>query len=109
MELKYISKGEMPPSNKYVLAYVSAPWFDSSDQHNVYWRVVKCVYGISMKQREEYSHSDSSLERKRSKIVKFGDEWGNNLNPYQFIEFGPSKFKFLGHEIDIWCELPEIN
>lgn len=106
MELKFISKGEMPPANKYILAYVSANWCDPSDQNNVFWCVVKCVYGISLKQREIYSNSDNYFERKRSKIIRFGDEWGNNKKPYEFDEFGPGSF--FGQDIDIWCELPKL-
>lgn len=105
MELKRISKGEMPPANKYVLIYCgSRPWIDSDDDPK--WKVAKCVYGISMEQREELEKSDSLVDRFRAGYIYPEDEWGNNLAPYRFKEFGPDSF--FGQEVDIWCELPKI-
>lgn len=105
MELKRISKGEMPPANKYVLIYCGdRPWIDSEDDPK--WKVAKCVYGISMEQREKLKKSDSFADIYRGSVYRSEDEWGNNLVPYCFEEFGPGSF--FGQEIDIWCELPEI-
>ena len=83
MKIKRISKGEMPPANKYVLIYCgNSPWRDSTDQNGVRWKVAKCIYG------------DGLIS-------------GNNKVPYLFSEFGPARW--FGQEIDIWCELPALD
>lgn len=104
MKIKKISRGEMPPANKYVLIRLkAAPWIDHSDQSNVLWKVAKCIYGISIEERQE-------LKKKgfhRANIYKTGDEWGNNAKPYEFKEFGPGTY--FGQDVDVWCELPSLT
>lgn len=105
MKMKYISKGQIPPANQYVLIYVpDSPWHDSDDMYGVFWKVAKCVYGISMAEREALAKSDKWLDRNRAKHYHSEDEFGNNEVPYCFEEFGPGSF--FGQEVDMWCELP---
>lgn len=106
--LKQISKGQMPPANQYVLIFVpDSPWIDSSDQYGVFWKVAKCVYGISAEDRKKLAESDNPTERERAKRFYPEDEQGNNEKPYRFKEFGPGSF--FGQEVDLWCELPGRN
>jgi hypothetical protein len=105
MEMKYISKGQMPPANQYVLIYVpDRPWHDSDDMYGVFWKVAKCVHGISMAERAVLAKSDDYFDRKRAKTYRREDEQGNNQKPYCFEEFGPDYH--FGQEVDMWCELP---
>ena len=95
----------MPPDGKYVLIRVQArPWHSSTDNYGVFWKVAKCVYGISAAERERLSKSDICLDQKRSKQYWPADEQGNNKKPYYFTEFGPGSF--FGQEVDEGCELP---
>ena len=106
--LKQISKGQMPPANQYVLIFVpDSPWIDSADQYGAFWKVAKCVYGISAEDRKKLAESDNPADRKRAKIICSEDEHGNNEKPYYFDEFGPGSF--FGQEVDLWCELPGRN
>lgn len=106
-KLYYISKGEMPPANKYVLIYLGCkPWSDSDDEYGKNWRVAKCVYGITEEQRLAYKDSENFFIRERCKYYRKGDVCGNNLVPYEFDEFGPSCH--FGQEVDIWTYLPKI-
>lgn len=108
MELKYISKGQMPPSNKYVLIYLPrSPWFDSHDKYGVHWKVAKCVYGITMEERKVLLSSDRFSDYDRGLRFYPEDEHANNKTPYYFREFGPSQW--FGQEVDVWCELPKIS
>ena len=108
MEIKRISLGQMPPANKYVLIYLPGqPWSDSDDEYGKFWKVAKCVYGISKTKREELSKSASVFNQYRAKTIQFGDEDGNNVKPYRFKEFGPGQY--FGQEVDIWCELPVVE
>lgn len=108
MEIKKISRGQMPPANKYVLIFVpSRPWSDSDDEYGKWWTVAKCEYGISKIEREKLSNSSSYSERERARIIRSCDEDGNNLKPYCFKEFGHGSY--FGQEVDIWCELPIVD
>lgn len=72
-------KERLPEFDKYVLGrYNLKNWHDKDDQENVICVVVKFI---------------------KSKIE------GNNLCPYQWDTFGPSKF--FGQEISYWAELPK--
>ena len=105
MEIKRISKGQMPPADKYILIYVpDSPWIDSDDEHGVFWVVAKCVYGISAAERKALAKSDKWQDRDRAKRYRPEDEDGNNEKPYCFSEFGPASF--FGQEVNAWCELP---
>lgn len=78
--IKRISKGQIPPLDKYVLIYSSArPWHDSTDPEGVFWRVAKLVKVIDYDNREHYF----------------------------FDEFGPDNHRF--ESIDIWCNLPHLK
>lgn len=108
MELKRISKGEMPPEDKYVLIYCERePWIDNDDPSNVYWKVAKCIYGISKEQRKKLSESNRIEDRRRAYCVYAEDEFFNNKKPYCFKEFGPGSI--FGQNVDIWCELPNVS
>lgn len=102
MKIHRISNGELPPENKYVLIYChERPWMDTDDPINVSWKVAKFIRGISKAEREAMGNS------LRARIYRDCDEWGNNLVPYGFEEFGPDTY--WGQEIDIWCELPSLE
>lgn len=104
MEIKRISKGQIPPEHKYILIYVGGRfWSDSDDQEGKYWRVAKMVKGISSKERMELSMKGDT----RADEFWFGDEDGNNEVPYRFDEFGPDDH--FGQNVDIWCELPKLD
>lgn len=106
--IKRISKGEMPPENNYVLIYCSnKPWFDPSDQANVYWKVAKMVRGISFDERLELLNSGDPGKVIRANQYHKGDMGDNNAVAYIFEEFGPSSW--FGQDIEYWCELPNIK
>ncbi|MBE7063962.1 MAG: hypothetical protein E7390_09300 [Ruminococcaceae bacterium] len=108
IELKYISKGEMPPEGKYIAIYVErGGWCDSDDQNGVYWKVAKTRYGITMEERLRLEKSDSFADRIRAGQYRPEDEGMNNKKPYCFDEFGPDKF--FGQDVDVWFELPDIG
>jgi hypothetical protein len=80
--MKLISvKHRLPEYNQYVLAHlVLNNWHDEDDPNgNRYWVVVK--------------FKKAAVE-------------GNNLQPFQWREFGHSTF--FGQQVDYWCELPKI-
>ena len=105
MEIKKISQGQMPPPNQYILIHVpDRPWIDYHDQYGVFWKVAKCVYGISAAEREKLAQSNSFFDRERARSYYPSDEACNNKKPYYFREFGPGSFS--GQEVDEWCELP---
>lgn len=108
MEIKRISRGQMPPANKYVLIYLpDRPWSDPADEYGKCWKVAKCVYGISKAEREKLAQSSSWFDHARAKTIRFGDEDGNNLKPYRFSGFGTDDY--FGQEVDIWCNLPVVD
>lgn len=105
MKMNYISKGQMPPANRYILIYVpGSPWLDHDDMYGVFWKVAKCVYGISKAERKALAKSDNPEDRKRANVYYSEDEQGNNQKPYYFTEFGPNQW--AGQKVDMWCELP---
>lgn len=106
MKINRISQGEMPPAGKYILVYAEhRPWCDSTDKAGVFWKVAKCVYGITLEQRETMRNSNNIADKERANRYRPEDEGcGNNMKPYRFIEFGPDSH--FGQDIDIWCELP---
>ena len=73
----------------------------------MFWKVAKCVYGISEQERDRLSKSDKLSDTYRALLYKLGDEGGNNKKPYEFVCWGPDSYK--GQEVDIWCELPEME
>lgn len=108
IEIKRISKGQMPPANKYIAVYAgNRPWIDSDDRKNVHWKIAKMVVGISVEERMALAQSDRLEDRKRAKQYRRGDEEGNNLVPYCFDEFGVDWH--FGQDIDAWFELPEMD
>ena len=105
MEIKKISQGQLPPKNQYVLIHVPGrPWLDSDDTYGAKWKVAKCVYGISIAEREKLAQSDNYFDRERARRYSAADEQGNNRKPYYFNAFGPDSY--FGQEVDEWCELP---
>lgn len=108
MDIKRISRGEMPPKNKYILIFLhNRPWNDDDDPSGVRWDVAKCEYGISKEERYRLSISKNLDDQRRAKLFYSCDEDGNNLRPYSFKQFGPSEY--YGQEVDIWCELPIVE
>ena len=95
---------KLPADNRYVLIYVpNRPWADENDpEGNRFWKVAKLVRGISVIEREQLPDYDV-----RKCTYRRGDEWGNNLQPYCWQEFGPGVF--FGQEVTLWTELPRVQ
>lgn len=105
---------QLPPAGKYVLArHNRGTWHDKEDQDTVNCVVVKLVRGISIEERQlmkegkiksegEYGwcQADGWKKTPRWRIIKGEDQDGNNLVPYEWDTFGPTKF--FGQEIDCW-------
>ena len=100
---------ELPEERKYVLArHNRETWHDSDDQFGVNFVVVKCIKGISKLEREKMKLNkvickDYNVER--WKIIKSGDEDGNNEKPYCWDTFGSTSF--FGQEITHWMPIPK--
>jgi hypothetical protein len=93
-------KDSLPSNNTYVLArYTGGNWLDSTHQSGVVWKVVKFVRGISKAKRE------AMLDCERKRQYHSEDEWGNNLRPYVWKEWGPGRL--FGQDVDFWMPLPE--
>ena len=107
-DLKRISKGEMPPENKYILVYLKdRPWVDTDDLEGAKWKVARIKRGISLEQRKQMLESENIGEVRRAKMYFEEDEGFNNEKPYGFEEFGTNFY--CGQEVDIWCELPRLQ
>lgn len=118
--IKINSIKDLPPEGKYVIAkHNCGNWNDSDDQENVNTVVVKLVKGISIQERklmadgilpDKYENdtikpglpfTPNDTLTTRSEIYRFGDEFANNLVPYQWKTFGPTSF--FGQEITHYC------
>lgn len=105
MNIKRISKGQMPPADKYVMGFLNErPSADPLGPEGSRWRIVRCIYGISRSERLALSESEDPDDKRRSYDFRKEDEGVNNLKPYYFEELGSGSF--YGQEIDVWCELP---
>lgn len=94
---------QLPEEGKYVLArYNGENWIDSDDPDNLNCVVVKLEKGISEEERQRLPDDD-----KRKKIYKAGDQYGNNLLPYRWITFGPSRF--FSTQISYWQPIEPLN
>jgi hypothetical protein len=63
--------------------------------------------GISKAEREALKEKDPNSERWR--LVKFGDEDGNNLKPWRWKIYEPHRAghgSIFGHEVTHWMPLP---
>lgn len=82
----------LPINNSYVLVYLkNMPWIDEKDKNGKrFYKVVRFIKG---KRSEEITN-----------IITSSDQWGNNLKPYCWKEFGPSTY--FGQEVDYWMEIP---
>lgn len=99
--MKLVSVNDrLPENNRYVLARVpKQPWGDNDDQEGCFWKVVKFVRGISIKERDALPDGHP-----RKSLYSGGDEHFNNRRPYHWEEFGTGHF--FGQDVDYWCELP---
>lgn len=96
-------KGELPKNNEYVVArYTRGNWHDSDDQEGCVWKVVKFERGLSEKDRQSLV-----LSEKQRKTYSSCDQFGNNLKPYCWNEFGPSCI--FGQDVDLWFRLPRCE
>jgi len=96
-------KDKLPEEGKYVFArHNRGTWNDTDDQENVNCVVVKLIKGISQKERNKLD-----VNSKRYKTYSIGDEWGNNLVPYSWKEFGSDEF--FGQSITHWMKIPPLN
>lgn len=115
--MKWINtKDKLPPEGKYVLArHNRGTWHDSTDQENVNCVVVKLSKGISIVEREQMKKGElpdpieklisnvGISESRRSSVYCSEDEEGNNLVPYNWVEFGPDSF--FGQSIICWTPI----
>ena len=100
------TKDRLPEEGKYVLArHNRGTWHDSTDQENVNCVVVKLVRGISKEEREKMRSGEGLIER--SRLYRPEDEHGNNLVPYNWIEFGPDSF--FGQTITHWMPIEPLS
>lgn len=97
LDWKYPEKGELPEEGKYVLIYVpSRPWSDKDDQDGIFYKVAKLSKGISEKERQLLPNNS-----KRKIQYTSADEFGNNLVPYHWYEFGSGSY--FGQEVEKWA------
>lgn len=105
MEIKRISKGQMPAENQYIWVFISdKPPAFPGDPGGPQWRIVKCIYGISRSERFTLYKSGKLADKRRSLDFRPEDEGISNLKPYCFIEI--NSCSYCGQDIDIWCALP---
>lgn len=88
------TEDRLPRNNDYVLVHlIDKPWLDNDDiEGKRFFQVAKFLQG---KTREELKG-----------VITSSDQWGNNLKPYCWSEFGPSTH--WGQEVDFWMEIPEF-
>jgi len=98
---KWIPVSERLPENRtYVFGrHNLTNWYDTDHQDGLQFIVVKFVKGISLEERENME----DCERRRTFTA--GDEWSNNLVPYEWKTFGATTF--FGQEITHWMPLPD--
>ena len=117
--IKINSDVDLPKEGKYVLGrYCVGNWYDNEDQDNVNCVIVKLTKGISKKERElmksgklqDYTKPYNFLSGKeiikRSEIVEFGDEDGNNKVSYRWEGKGGSNF--FGQDISHWMPIEPL-
>lgn len=94
------TKDKLPEEGKYVLArHNRGTWVDEDDPENVNCVVVKLRRGISIIERTALPDNDE-----RKKCYTSDDEYGNNLVPYSFHQFGPDHY--FGQQITHWMPIP---
>ena len=93
----HLTKDELPEKNEYVLCYVPGrPWSSNADNDTHHYVVAKLIKGISKKEREALPDDDP-----RKRRFTTGDEWSNNLVPYEWYPFGPGSY--FGQEVIAWA------
>lgn len=94
----HLTEKELPPEYLPVLIYVpDRPWESSKcGNYTIKHKVAWLVKGISQKERAKLNSKDN-----RKYIIKGCDEYGNNLRPYAFEEFGPGYY--FGQEVKAWA------
>ena len=114
------SKKDLPQEGKYVIAkHNMGTWRDSDDQENVNTVVVKLVYGISEKERNEMKGTDKDyqdspaedrgsykLSGLRSDTYEQGDEHGYNTVAWAWSSFGSGWF--FGQTITHWAAIEPL-
>ena len=114
---------ELPPEGKYVLVHLTKDnWIDEGDQDGVYFKTAKLRKGISLQEREEMKRGErpdpntfgyrfpggvqQTVTSKRSATHGGEDEYGNNLRPYNWENFGPGDW--FGQDVDYWMPIPPV-
>lgn len=93
----HLTEKELPPEGIPVLIYIpNRPWFQGENPKHIRYKVAWLKKGISQKERKALSSNDE-----RKYIITGSDEYGNNLKPYSFEEFGPDSF--FGQEVKAWA------
>ena len=99
----HLTSKELPIDNSVVLIYVPyRPWECSTVVGDIHYKVAIFRKGISQKERKELPDSN-----KRKHIIRGCDEYGNNLKPYGFEEWGPGSF--FGQEVKAWTYIEEYK
>ena len=94
-------KDKLPEPGVYVLARLdNVPW--NADTDTVFYKVLTCERGLSLKERKQLSKYDSRKYRWSG-----ADESDSNPYPYIWREFGPDQFR--GHQVIAWAYIPEYK
>lgn len=97
----HLTKKELPKENVYVLIHIPyQPW--QAETTTVFYDIAKIVKGISEKERKKLNNLDP-----RKTTYCFGDEYGNNLVPYEWKTFGPASY--FGQEVLAWAYIEEYK
>ena len=97
----HLTEKELPEDNNVVLIYIPyAPWI-SNAIGDIHYKVAVFHKGITQKERELLP------ECERKHLIYGCDEYGNNLKPYNFEEFGPGSF--FGQEVKAWTYIDEYK
>ena len=98
----HLTEKELPEENRLVIAYVPNRNWHWNGKGDIHYALVWLVKGISQQEREKLPLND-----KRKNTIYSRDEYGNNLVPYCWEEFGPAHF--YGQEVKAWAYIEEYK
>lgn len=98
----HLTEEELPEEKRLVIAYVPARCWNWHGKGDIHYALVWLVKGISQQEREKMP-----LTNKRKYNIYSQDEYGNNLVPYCWEEFGPNYF--FGQEVKAWAYFEEYK
>lgn len=98
----HLTEKELPEENRLVIVYVpNRPW-KWEGKGDIHYKIAWLERGISLQEREKMSTNN-----KRKYVFDSRDEYGNNLVPYCWKEFGPDEF--FGQEVKAWAYFDEYK